>query len=250
MSRRTAIQRILATATLSLAGLFGTGCELFDLADGVENSALHVYAEHEARVYQEDGRPAPFDRNGFRVLQNDEGWEVTLRYAYVTTAAVSIERCDNGETTEVEMYWGRLSEDLRDEEKQRKGVGGTEVSPGQYCKLTVTYAPYEKSDVLEPHPEPEVAEARGATAYFEGVALKGDQVVPFKFIRTAPVVASIDIDLEVADREAFPVDVTITKVYDGFFEGIDFAELSHLDHQRVVADALMVETEAMLEADL
>jgi hypothetical protein len=184
--------------------------------------------------------PARGENEMPRVFDTDLGWTVTLLESYVTTSAVSLVRCD-GQVTPLNMFWGPCPEDLRAEDLATLTVAGTKVHSGDFCALEVLYAPYEppiadgsEDDEATVHDTPENESIMGATVYLRGAARMGDgDAIPFELRSTGDVVASLDLTnlagdgkpLRITYSEDFPKELTVSKTYDRFFDGVDFSTL-------------------------
>ncbi len=117
--------------------------------------------------------------------------------------------------------------------------------------MTVEYGPYMAADEMaRQHDIGEHSDnVRGSTYYFEGVASKGDVVVPFELSGTGTVVADLDLShvmnggpLTISAEEAFPVDLTVSKTYDRFFDGIDFESFDSADMDANIMAILELES--------
>ncbi len=180
------------------------------------------------------------ERNGGQlVFANDQGWEVYLDDAYVTTTALSLHAC-NGERFDVEMYWGALAENIPEHgDYEVLGVGGVRATEGSYCSLLVEYGP---SDGGMDNPD-----AVGSTVYLAGTAIKGEQMV--EFVWKTELAIDVDVDISevdggdpfhVGDSEFVSKKLTVAKTYDRFFDGVDFAEVGSLAQADI--DALLTDT--------
>ena len=92
------------------------------------------------------------------------------------------------------------------------------------------------------------SEVDGLTVYLEGVAERGDERVPFEIAVEGQADVFVDLgSLRISGEEPFPVEVTVTKTYDRFFDGVDFSDF---DHDEVATNAfaiLELETRAIVE---
>jgi len=217
----------LSLSALALAATTGCG-----LDDG--GAQIVVFSTHHATP--EDGI---FPDKGLddkpRIFTNDLGWEVTLLESYITIESVTVVSCDEAEYP-LDMFWGPCPEDLRAEDLNVLTVAGTKLPAGDYCELWVDYGPYVTPVVDEGtatrHETPSSPEVLGSTAFFDGGAridVDGD-ALPFELradgqARVVLSLRSIDegFALHVGDKENFPLELTISKTYDRFFDGIDFA---------------------------
>jgi len=230
MTRRLPLLAALAS-TLTL----GTGCDF--LAQLSQHTGIvDVFAASHGTPDDDGNLPT---RNGQQLIfANDMGWQIFIDEAYVTTSAVSLQACD-GERFDVELYWGPLVEDLGETaDSDRAGLGGVRANSGTYCEVLVEYAPTDE-DV--PYPE-----AVGTTVYMTGSALKDGAHIDFVWKSEVEVVVEVDIsDVEngtafrISDEQHFSKKLTISKSYDRFFDGVDFAEeLSQGDIDALVAASL------------
>lgn len=235
------LHRFLALTALPLATTFAlSGCDfdLFDFEDG--GGLINVHTTHHASP--EDGRfperPAP-DRIEFT---NDEGWDVLVSEALVATAGVHLEACD-GAQHEVSMYFGTVPESLLERDCDLKGLGGSFMPPGRYCGATVTYAPYAAHENPDGYDNP-VEAADGTTVFLKGVARKGEQEVFFELSTDAVFDVTVDLDrpLEIYSDHIGHEDVTLSKSYDRFFDGVDFNEIDSLDADALLPSVLEFET--------
>lgn len=196
-------------------------------------ATVFVFSTHHATP--EDGVfPDRGEDDKPRRFLNDLGWEVTLLESYVTISAVSLIGCD-GVQHPLDMFWGPCPEDLRDEDLEVLTVAGRKVAPGSYCELWVQYGPYETPIIDEEemtrHETPGASEVLGTSMYFDGGAQIDPEVDPIQFFLTASGEELVKLDLStIADdgplrvdqKEDFPLELTISKTYDRFFDGIDF----------------------------
>ncbi len=242
MSSRSRTLLFATAATLALTGcdnLFGLGPE--------PTSLLQVNVTHHATP--EDGQfPDTRTTLGNREFPTDEGWSVTLTEAFVVTAEVSLQTCAGAEIA-LERYWGALPENFHREDLDLSTFGGATLSPGDYCGVTVTYGPFSPADEAARHHDKPKDEAMldGATVFIAGYARRGDELVEFELRNTERLTIDLPINasgepLRVSGEEAFPVELTLSKTYDRFFDGIDFSELSMDDLNANVLAVLEVET--------
>lgn len=231
----------------STAALLTTGCDnLFGL--GSETSLLQVMVTHHATP--EDGAfPTKRTALGDSVFDNDEGWHVTLTAAFVVTADVTLETCEGAELP-LPRYWGPLPEDLNAEDLGLFAFAGTELSPGDYCGVTVTYGPFHPSaEDRQRVGKPEGADKlEGQTIYLEGFATRGTESIAFEIesdeelVLHRPIVTDSGGPLRVSGKEPFPVDLTLSKTYDRLFDGIDFGSASQDDLKANALATLELET--------
>ncbi|MFO7567360.1 MAG: hypothetical protein R6X02_32250 [Enhygromyxa sp.] len=230
MTRRLPLLAALVS-TLAL----GTGCDL--LAQLSQTTGIvDVFASSHGTPDEEGNLPS---RNGQQLIfSNDMGWQVFVNEAYVTTSAVTLQSCD-GERFDVELYWGPLAEDIGETaDREQAGLGGVRANSGSYCELLVEYAPTAE-EVANPA-------AVGTTVYLSGSAVKDDQHVQFVWASEVEINAEVDISklengtpFRISEDQHFSKQVTVSKSYDRFFAGVDFAEeLSQGDIDALVAASL------------
>jgi len=230
-----------ATLALAAASLLSGGCDLVDALAPAGGTLITVFANHQATT--ENGTVP--DRGGageLRVFENDLGWTVHLAEGLVTTTGVTLERCD-GRTAPVDFYFGTVAEDLRSADIDRRTLGGAEVGKGSFCGMVVHYGPFSAA-TDQPPSQMDPSKLDGATVYLTGFAQRGEERVRFEIAAPKPVDVFVDLSshpIDISGNEAFPVEVTVTKVYDRFFDGVDFADSEQED---LVANAT-----AMLELE-
>jgi hypothetical protein len=220
MTRCFALGLCLATSVAA------SGCELFEGLQK-QSTMVHVFATHHATP---EAGTIP-DRGGdgeHRVFDTDDGWTVTLVKGYVVTTGVTLHRCDGTQET-LDLFRGTIIEDIRNRDLGLRTVGGLEVSPGHFCGMTVHYAPYDG--------EGSASDVDGSTVYLHGVAKRGDEEsVAFEIRASSTIDVELDLStiddgapLHVTGKENFPVELTISKTYDQFFDAIDFTDMPQLD---------------------
>jgi len=225
----TATALVLLTATGTL------GCGALDRFEQ-GGATLFVFATHHATP--ENGAfPGRGEEDMPRVFTNSEGWEVTILEGYVTISAVTLVAC-NGSENNLNMFWGPCPEDLKDQDLATLTVAGNRANEGDYCGLRVTYAPYQTPVIDEEHDEtrhetPSNPAVQGATIYLRGGAQLGDGAfTQFELSSSETIVVDLPLDdiegeghpLNVAHREDFPKELLVSKTYDRFFDGVDFAD--------------------------
>lgn len=194
-----------------------------------------------------------------RVFEHESGWEVTLVESYVTIADVTLVGCDGSERP-FNMFWGPCPEDLRTEDLETLTVAGLRASPGQYCGLRLTYGPYEEPIIDEDAPtqhEPpnNVSAITGETIYLRGGArpAPGEDIVTFELSTDETITVELDISeleggrpMSVDHQEDFPKELTISKTYDQFLQGVDFEQLDEDAIEARLADILRQQTRVVL----
>lgn len=225
----------MRTATLLMAGLLTTtGCDLLEQIEGERSATLQVHVTHHATP-QAGVFPDRGDDGEFRTFDTDEGWTVTLQEAFVVTASATLVACD-GTTVALSPYWGTLPENITDTDLGLFSFGGTELEPADYCSVRVEYGPYTPGEADSQFEMPEDEHALdGATAYVRGFAQKGDEMVVFSLRASDRITVEIDLQgedggpLHVTGEEPFPVELTLSKTYDRFFDAVDFTTLDEAD---------------------
>lgn len=222
MTRRISLLATILVPALALT----SGCDFLDELSQ-HSGIVDVFTTSHGSPDEQGNMP---NRNGEQlVFTNDMGWQVFIDQAYVTTSAVSLVACD-GERFDVEMYWGALSENLGETaDKELEAAGGVRANSGTYCDLLVEYAPGE-----------------GATVLFTGSAVRGDEHVDFMWQSDIELEVEVDIsDIEagqpfsISKQQNFSKKLTVSKAYDHFFDGVDFAEaLDQNEIEDLIADSL------------
>lgn len=233
------LPRLLTLVALPLAATFAlSGCDFFDFEDG--GGLVNVHTTHHGTPEggQFPERPAP-DRIEFT---NDEGWDILLSEALVATEAVRLEECGGSEQA-IDMYFGTVPESLIRKDCDLLGLGGALIPEGRYCGATVTYAPYVADENPDGYDNPH-ADADGSTVFLKGVARKGEQEVFFEISTDAAFDVSVELDVPIKINEDHigNEDVTLSKTYDRFFDGVDFNEIDALDADTVLPSVLEFET--------
>ncbi len=243
-------RRSLLLSTVLVAS---SGCGLLvDLIDGESQATVRLFATH-AGTPGEDGFPDYGDSITTRVFVNDLGWQLSLSEAYVTTAEVHLVPCDADVGTEIEMFWGACPEDfVSTDDRESIAIGAVTVTDGQYCRVDVTFGPYERVPGSEEHINPDNPMIEGNTILVTGVARRGEgdalEEVPFQILSDAVVTARANIaTIEngrplTLEEENFARDLTILKVYDTFFDGVDFATATDADIEAAILAALEQDT--------
>ena len=241
MTRRISTLAAILVPTLALA----SGCDLLDQLSQ-HTGIVDVFAASHGTPDEQGNLPT---RNGEQLIfVNDMGWEIFVDEAYVTTSGVTLQACD-GERFDVELYWGPLAEDIgQTADSELAGLGGVRADSGTYCELLVEYAP-----TAEEVPN---SDAVGTTVYLTGSALKDGQHIDFLWKSSVEVQAEVDITaveagkpFRISEDQQFSKKLTVSKSYDGFFDGVDFAEpLTQGDIDALIAASLEDGTIAKLGA--
>jgi hypothetical protein len=214
---------------------------------------MYVFSTHHATP--EDGSfPDRGEEDQPRVFDNDEGWTVTMLESYITIDSITIVGCD-GHGYPLNMFWGPCPEDLRDKDLERLTVAGRKLPPGDYCGLQVDYGPYRMPVIDEDadtrHVVPQNEAVDGTTVYYRGGARRGEDGEPVEFELRGEAGRVLELDLSEAEdghpvridhEEDFPKELTISKTYDRFFDGVDFDELDEGDLERSLDDVLEDQT--------
>jgi hypothetical protein len=242
------IPRHRFAALLCLSTTLVAGCELQSLFDQHDRTLVDVLITHHATP--ENG-VFP-DRGGegeMRVFATDEGWTVQLVEAIVVTSATSLHECE-GDSSEIDMYWGALPEDFRERDLDALTLGSTPVESAEFCGLTVHYGPYVPGADAAPRSNTAID---GATVHMKGGATKDGVTVPFEIRVTDAIDVELDLSrmshgapLLVEGTQDFPTELTVSKTYDRFFDGIDFATVSQDDLNAHVSAVLALETRVSL----
>lgn len=237
------MSRLTRTASvLGLLASFSTGCDILDDLENprtLVNLSVTHHATPEAGSFPDRGADGQM-----RTFETDDGWTVTLMKAYITTSGGSLHGCDDRELA-FDPYWGPVAEDIKAQDLDVQTLAGIQVEAAQFCGISVEYGP-------DPTQTAGV-EFGGATFYLQGGASKGDVMVPFTITSNEALHVELDVSAMEAGRplvvqgdESFPVELTVSKTYDRFFDGIDFATASEEDLQAQVASVLALETEVSL----
>lgn len=217
-------------SVLFLGSITATGCDLTGALDDLQSSStlVNVSVTHHGTP-TDAGFPDHGGDGEVREFITDEGWAILLSRAYVVTSQVSLQRCDATDMA-VESYRGAIAEDITATDLEPHIVGGIDVERTSLCGLHVTYAPYTTgNDASVAGPE----DIHGATIFFAGAATKGDVRVPFTVRSTETIGVDLDVSrldeggpVVLSGQEDFPVEFDVSKTYDRFFDGVDFASFA------------------------
>lgn len=241
-------RHLAAAAVLSLTSVFGAGCDLIEAFQNKGSTLVQLLVTHHATP--QDGTFPELSIGDAATFDTDEGWTVSLRTAFVTTAGASLQEC-NGATVDFDAFWGPLPEDINGDDLDLQSFAAVEVEASSYCGMTVEYGPFitdgendRNFDMGEAG-----AKVRNATFYFEGVARKGDVAVDFELTGSDTVAVDLDLStvmnggpLRISAEEPFPVDLTLSKTYDRFFDGVDFNGFDSADLEANIMAVLELET--------
>lgn len=236
------------------------GCSVLDPLED-DGTQLVIYATHHGTPV--DGQFINLgDHEKPRVFENDMGWTVTLLEPYVVTTDVRLADC-KGFSDRLEMWWGHYPEDIRIEDLDVATVAGLPVPSGQYCKLWVRYSGYEipvedpPGDQSPHFDRPLNEEVVGSSIFLRGSAAKDDATLQFQFRVTSPVEVELDLStlegggpVTVLHRESFPKDLTVSKAYDRFFDGVDFENYDQAEVEADLVGVLQAETRISLGAEV
>ena len=245
--RLTSLLRNSLTTAVAICALgANTGCdadELFGL-DSDGGGLVNVFSTHHASPTDEGEIP---DRTAMPEFTTDEGWEVVVSDSILVTASVTLRKCGAGSTFDVDMYFGALPEDLTGTDLVVTGIGGVDVPKGEYCSVTVDYAPLTAELATDGGFEMPDSRIDGHTLLLEGTARKDGVTVPFEIVSAfaSTVDVNLPVPLDVGKREAFAKELTVSKTYDRFFDGIDFERLDTLDLDTHFAQVLSNQTWAV-----
>ncbi len=221
-------RHLVAAAALSFTAVFGAGCDLLEAFENEGTTLVQLMVTHHATP--EAGMFPDLTNGDARTFETDEGWTVSLRTAFVTTSSATLHECSGG-SADFDAFWGQLPESFTNTDLELSSFAAVEVEAANFCSMTVEYGPYTSSEELaRQHDMGEHGDkVRGATYYFEGVASKGDLAIDFELTGTGTAVVDLDLShvmnggpLAISADEAFPVDLTLSKTYDRFFDGVDF----------------------------
>ncbi|MEX1363423.1 MAG: hypothetical protein AB1Z98_09875 [Nannocystaceae bacterium] len=245
------IRTLAATVALSSTALFGTGCDLLDAFNDEGTTLVQLMVTHHSTP--EDGQFPDLSagEGDLRTFETDEGWTIYLQTAYVTTTQASLGSCGGAEV-DFDSHWGALPENLGSTDLDLKSFGAVEVEAGSYCTLTVEYGPFVPSAdaAARAHDMGEHrSDVEGSTFFFKGVAQKGDASIDFELSSNQAVQVDVDLSsvvnggpLVIDADEAFPIDLTLSKTYDRFFDGVDFEGTSDEDLSANILAVLELET--------
>ena len=241
---------VAIAAALSFTAVFGAGCDLIEAIKGGGKSPTLVQLMVTHHATPENGSFPSLSVGDAATFETDEGWTVSLRSAYVTTASASLHECSGG-TVEFDSFNGPLPENINDEDLDLFTFAGVEVEASSFCGMTVEYGPFVADDETARAYDmgDDANKVRNATYYFEGVARKGDVVVDFELSGDDTVAADLDLStimnggpVRISTNEAFPVDLTLSKTYDRFFDGVDFSSFDAADMDANIMAVLELET--------
>lgn len=243
------LPRFLTSLLVVSFAAVGAGCELNS------SNLLHVFATHHATP--QDGS-FPNLGDGSRVFYTDQDWRITLTEAYVVTSHVQLQSCA-GDVIDLDLHSGPLPEDLREPDLENYSLGGAEVPGESYCRLLVHYGPYVPvtDSSTRQFSRPESDAIYGATLYLAGLAEKGREEVQFQFRSDEPLVAAVDLStlddgkpVHVDPSSLYPVELTTSKTYDRFLDGIDFMTMMVSDVEADLVLPLADETRVGLGSRL
>jgi hypothetical protein len=233
------------------AGSTVSGCDWFAVDEGGQ---VNVFTAHHGTAVS-SAFPSYGAEGISRVFTNDLGWTIRLTEAYVTTKNVELVAC-NGGTTDVSLYWGPWAEDIiAIGDTLVQGIGGVTSEPSSFCSVRVSYQPFYYNEITTAGGEntPSNAEMDGQTVLLSYVASLDGNEISGTFTTQAAVIAEIDtasiIDdgpIKVAADQRVPVEITLSKTYDKFFEGIDFLTATDADIEASVLASLEMDSKATI----
>lgn len=239
---------LAAAAVLSFTAAFGSGCDLIDAFKNEGSTLVQLMVTHHATP--QDGTFPQLTVGDAATFETDEGWTVSLRAAYITTASASLHECSGG-SVEFDSFRGPLPEDINSEDLDLLTFAAVEVEASSYCGMTVEYGPFVTDDETARAYDmgDDASKIRNATYYFEGVARRGDVSVDFELQGDGTASADLDISsimnggpLTISADEAFPIDLTLSKTYDRFFDGVDFSSFDAEDMDANIMAVLELES--------
>ncbi len=234
---------------LILTAVLSPGC-LDSLEGGDE--LITVFATHHASP-ENGGFPFRGEDQQPRIFEGVDGWEITLAETYVTIASTKLVSC-SGREHDLKMFWGPCPEDLRRKDLDILTVSGLKVPSGNYCGLEVEYAPYEvpvvDDEAQTRHVVPGNDEVEGDTIFIRGIAQRGDESVPFQLETDETFVVDLDLSelegeddpLTIRNGQNFPKELTVSKTYDRFFDGVDWENFDEELAESQLADILADQT--------
>ena len=240
--------RTLAAAAVTLTTVFASGCDLIDAFKNEDTTLVQLMVTHHSTP--QNGTFPSLSVGDAATFETDEGWTVSLRSAYITTADASLHGC-SGDSVEFESFRGPLPEDMNGEDLDLLTFAGVEVEAGSFCGMTVEYGPFVADDetARDFQMGEDANKVRNATYYFEGVASKGGVSVDFELTGDGTVAVDLDLStimnggpLKISAQEPFPVDLTLSKTYDRFFDGVDFSSFDSDDMNANIMAVLELET--------
>jgi hypothetical protein len=244
----------LATAAIGLAALvIQAGCaEFFDeIVD--DGQGVTVLSTHHAT--SPDGLPPPrAEDRAPRTFTSDLGWTITMSSAYVNQVGANLIDCE-GRDNFLDSYFGHLAEWMNGMDLVTTTLAGDVVESGRYCVLVVEYGPYDPNAAASAgsrHPRPTEPAMVGASVWIEGTAVReGLDPVPFTLSTAERAFVRFDLrglegdpasGIEISDSAAFPTELTVSKAYDRFFDGVDFANLDVPALEATLASTIGVHT--------
>lgn len=251
---------LAVSAALVACLITAGGCSVLDPLED-DGTQIVVFATHHATPV--DGQFVNLgDDEKPRVFNNDLGWTVTLLEPYVVTTDVRLADC-RGFSDRLEMFWGHFPEDMRAEDLDVATVAGLPVPAGEYCKLWVRYSGYEAppetpvGDDAHHFQQPLNEEVVGSSIFLRGSAAKDGSTLQFQFRVTTPLEVELDLStledggpVKVLHRESFTKDLTVSKAYDRFFDGVDFESYDQAEVEADLVDTLKAETRISFGAEV
>lgn len=239
---------LAAAAVLSFTSVFGSGCDLVEAFKNEGTTLVQLMVTHHATP--RDGVFPEQNVGDAATFETDEGWTVNLRTAYVTTTTASLHEC-GGATVDFDSFRGPLPENINDDDLDLLTFAAVEVEASTFCGMTVEYGPFVADDETARAYAmgDDASKIRNATYYFEGRATKDGVIVDFELAGNDSVEVALDLStvmnggpLRISADEAFPVELTLSKTYDRFFDGVDFSSFDEADVDANIMAVLELET--------
>jgi hypothetical protein len=231
--------KVRALAVVGLVSL-SLACQLNQEMAQVRVSTVHYLTP------QDGAAPWGLEDGEIRTFETDTGWTVVLFEGALVHSDVVVHGCD-GTSTPIDMFHGPLAEDLRVDDLDFKTLGAAEVEPGEFCSLTVEYAPLDAS--LSASVGPLERELDGRTLHFRGAAVRDNTRVEFEFDSNEVLTVTLDLTalndgapLRATDTGTSGLELTLAKAYDRFFDGVDFKHFAQADLEQQVLATIAFET--------
>ena len=116
--------------------------------------------------------------------------------------------------------------------------------------LQATFSSYmaiDSADIGDHQPSSDVIV--GHSLYLRGLAEKNGQSIPFEVHSEREVSVLLDIStlddgnpFKLTGKETYPAELLISKVYDHFFDGVDFTALADIDLEEQVWAVIETDT--------
>ncbi len=234
-------------------GLVATsGCDLLS-SDSI-TTVIHA-AHHGART--DEGKwPNYGEHEVQREFAIDTGWTVVLSDGFVVTTGIRVESCD-GEAFDLDFPFGPYPEYWIDRDLAVTDFALGPLPKGEYCRLFVEYGRYQGVVAAMADDKPfavrDASKVEGVTLHLGGYAWVPDGMggrISHNFSFTTDQTILVTLDLSTLGEDGGPWRITgdeagmryltVAKIYDEFFAGVDFANLDK--------DAFLAELPARLTA--